>query len=94
MSMSVPITYQIRKKPNSTRGRFFSRLFVTRKVLPNKKSLSPQKSVRNLTDNPMATRGGKWSLKYKRSIDCNHARGFSQKQHCKYGRRKTYKVKK
>ena len=32
----------------------------------------------------------KWSLKYKRSIDCNHPRGFSQKQHCKYGR-KTYK---
>lgn len=31
----------------------------------------------------------KWSLKYKRSIDCNHPKGFSQKQHCKYGRRKT-----
>jgi hypothetical protein len=29
--------------------------------------------------------GGKWSLKYKRSIDCKHPRGFSQKQHCKYG---------
>ena len=33
-------------------------------------------------------RGGKWSLKYKRSIDCNHPKGFSQKQHCKYGRKK------
>ena len=31
----------------------------------------------------------KWSLKYKRSINCNHPKGFSQKQHCKYGRRKT-----
>ena len=29
----------------------------------------------------------KWSLKYKRSIDCNHPHGFSQKQHCKYGRK-------
>ena len=29
----------------------------------------------------------KWSLKYKRSIDCNHPKGFSQKQHCKYGRK-------
>ena len=32
----------------------------------------------------------KWSLKYKRSINCKRPRGFSQKQHCKYGR-KTYK---
>ena len=32
-------------------------------------------------------RGGKWSLKYKRSINCRKPRGFSQKQHCKYGRR-------
>jgi hypothetical protein len=29
----------------------------------------------------------KWSLKYKRSIDCNHPKGFSQRQHCKYGRK-------
>ena len=29
----------------------------------------------------------KWSLKYKRSINCKRPRGFSQKQHCKYGRR-------
>jgi septal ring factor EnvC (AmiA/AmiB activator) len=33
------------------------------------------------------TRRHKWSLKYKRSIDCNHPKGFSQKQHCKYGRK-------
>lgn len=32
-------------------------------------------------------RGGKWSLKYKRSINCRRPRGFSQRQHCKYGRR-------
>lgn len=31
--------------------------------------------------------GGKWSLKYKRSIKCNRPKGFSQKQHCKYGRK-------
>ena len=35
--------------------------------------------------------GGKWSLKYKRSINCNHPKGFSQKQHCKYGRPKMNK---
>jgi len=26
-----------------------------------------------------------WSMKYKGSIDCKRPRGFSQKQHCKYG---------
>jgi len=36
--------------------------------------------------------GGKWSMKYKKSINCNHPKGFSQKQHCKYGR-KTHKKK-
>lgn len=37
--------------------------------------------------NKRKQRGGKWSLKYKRSINCNRPRGFSQKQHCKYGRK-------
>ena len=31
--------------------------------------------------------GGKWSMKYKKSINCKRPRGFSQKQHCKYGRK-------
>ena len=33
-------------------------------------------------------KGGKWSTKYKRSINCKRPRGFSQKQYCKYGRKK------
>lgn len=33
-------------------------------------------------------KGGKWSAKYKRSINCKRPRGFSQKQYCKYGRKK------
>ena len=28
----------------------------------------------------------KWSMKYKKRIDCKRPKGFSQKQHCKYGR--------
>ncbi len=32
-------------------------------------------------------KGGKWSRKYKRSINCRRPRGFSQKQYCKYGRK-------
>ena len=34
------------------------------------------------------TRGGKWSTKYKRSINCRSPKGFSQKQYCKYGHKK------
>ena len=29
----------------------------------------------------------RWSLKYKRSINCKSPHGFSQKQYCKYGRK-------
>ena len=29
----------------------------------------------------------KWSNKYKKSINCKNPKGFSQKQHCKYGRK-------
>jgi len=35
---------------------------------------------------PTRKGGRKWSMKYKKSIDCNHPKGFSQRQHCKYGR--------
>jgi thiol-disulfide isomerase/thioredoxin len=31
---------------------------------------------------------GKWSRKYKKSINCNRPKGFSQKQYCKYSRNK------
>ena len=30
----------------------------------------------------------KWSIKYKKSINCNHPKGFSQRQYCKYGKTK------
>ena len=38
-------------------------------------------------------KGGKWTLKYKKSINCKKPKGFSQKQYCKYGR-KNSKIKK
>jgi len=43
--------------------------------------------------NKRKQRGGKWSLKYKRSINCKRPRGFSQRQHCKYGRKHNSKRK-
>ena len=36
----------------------------------------------------------KWSKKYKKSINCNKPKGFSQKQYCKFGRKSKRKVKK
>lgn len=38
----------------------------------------------------------KWSIKYKKSINCKKPKGFSQRQYCKYGRKNviyTRKVK-
>lgn len=32
--------------------------------------------------------GRKWSQRYKKSINCRNPKGFSQKQYCKYGRKK------
>ena len=45
-------------------------------------------SLRKRSSKRGATKKRKWSLKYKRSINCKHPKGFSQKQHCKYGRKK------
>lgn len=76
----------------------------TRKQKPKKKSASKSKNstkksnvnkIKNGTNKSNAKKqkpkkGGKWSLKYKRSINCKHPKGFSQKQHCKYGRKKKH----
>jgi thiol-disulfide isomerase/thioredoxin len=46
----------------------------------NNKTKHHKKSAKTLS-------GGKWSQKYKNSIDCSKPKGFSQKQYCKYGRK-------
>jgi thiol-disulfide isomerase/thioredoxin len=51
------------------------------KKRPRSKSTRRHKRTRS-------QRGGKWTLKYKKSINCKKPKGFSQRQHCKYGRRK------
>jgi thiol-disulfide isomerase/thioredoxin len=38
-------------------------------------------------------KGGKWTRKYKLSINCKKPKGFSQKQHCKYRNKNTRKNK-
>jgi hypothetical protein len=42
---------------------------------------------------PFKKKGGKWTRKYKTSINCKKPKGFSQKQYCKYGRTKKQTTK-
>ena len=37
--------------------------------------------------NTRKKKGKGWSAKYKQSINCRRPKGFSQRQHCKYGRK-------
>lgn len=55
--------------------------------ISKKKGVKKQPMRTRKNKNKRKQRGGKWSLKYKRSINCNRPRGFSQRQHCKYGRK-------
>ena len=38
-------------------------------------------------NSPRKNMKSRWSTKYKKSIDCNNPKGFSQKQFCKRKRR-------
>ena len=48
---------------------------------------SKNKNKYNFTSRSKSLKGGKWSRKYKKSINCRKPKGFSQKQYCKYGRK-------
>ena len=62
----------------------------------NDKNISKLSDKHNKTFKKRKQTGGKtrksgsrkWSRKYKRSINCRRPKGFSQKQYCKYGRKK------
>ena len=43
--------------------------------------------------NTRKKKGKGWSAKYKQSINCHRPKGFSQKQYCKYGRKKGRKTR-
>lgn len=49
---------------------------------------------KKLHNNLYNIHGGKWSDKYKKSINCKNPKGFSQKQHCKYGKKGGKKTRK
>lgn len=55
----------------------------------NRKYTMKTRKIKNKNKNKnLKTKKG-WSLKYKRSIDCKRPRGFSQRQYCNYGRKKS-----
>jgi hypothetical protein len=62
--------YKIRSNNNRSRSRSRSN--------NNNRSRSKNKSRTKLHH------GGKWTRKYKQSINCNSPKGFSQRQYCKY----------
>jgi len=49
-----------------------------------KKKLNKTKKLNKIKT---SKKSKKWSLKYKKSINCKNPKGFSQKQYCKYGRK-------
>lgn len=70
--------------PTSSAEHVYNRISKTRRhiVPPHKKSSHKKSSHKKVY------RGGKWTRKYKLSINCNRPKGFSQRQYCKYGRNK------
>ena len=78
---------------------FYERAYCSggSKHLRNGKKNGQSKTMRRQTMGGIRRPGGglsmkkrrhHWSAKYKRSINCSKPKGFSQRQHCKYGRKK------
>ena len=55
----------------------------SKKLMEGRKLMGGRKKTKNKKQ-----KGGKWSLKYKKSINCKRPKGFSQKQYCKYSRKR------
>lgn len=66
--------------PTSSSSDLYKRL--TKKLRSRTKTRSKTRSKHS------SKKGGKWSQKYKKSINCRRPKGFSQRQYCKYGRKK------
>lgn len=80
-----------KKSKNNTRKQKPKKPSANKSKNSTKKSNANKSNAKkNSTKKQKLKKGGKWSLKYKRSINCKHPKGFSQKQHCKYGRRKRH----
>lgn len=74
------INKMISTTPTSSAKHVYNRISTTKK-----QHRKPHKKTRH---NKKVHRGGKFSRKYKLSINCKNPKGFSQRQYCKYGRNK------
>ena len=58
----------------------------------DKKSMTyVKKTIKKSKNKKSKKKSKKWSKKYKKSINCKKPKGFSQKQYCKYRRKKSRK---
>jgi thiol-disulfide isomerase/thioredoxin len=72
--------------PTSSPEHVYNRLTNTH--ISSKKKSSMKGGKKRNTNKRALLKGGKWTRKYKKSINCKKPKGFSQKQYCKYGRKK------
>ena len=70
------------------------KIFRLRKEAEAMKDALIKKEKSDIEKGTKVMYGGKWSLKYKRSINCRKPKGFSQKQYCKKKNRKSKKKRK
>lgn len=75
--------------PTSSPENVYKRLSKTAKGKKERKTKSHNNHTNKKHRNKKhrSQKGGKWSRKYKSSINCSRPKGFSQKQYCKYGRK-------
>jgi thiol-disulfide isomerase/thioredoxin len=76
--------------PTSSAKHVYKRISTTKKhhYNPHHNKTHHYKTHHKKTrHNKRIHRGGKWSRKYKLSINCSKPKGFSQRQYCKYGRK-------
>ncbi len=81
--IELKINTVVSTSPTSSAKNVYNRILKSKKY---RKKNSRNKTHRKR--HKKTHKGGKWSRKYKLSINCNKPKGFSQKQYCKYGRNK------
>ena len=73
-------------KQNKTKKIFMSSNKKKQKAVVQYENRQRKQDLRDMMLGKIPLEGGKkrrWSLKYKRSINCKRPKGFSQKQYCK-----------
>ena len=73
------ITKMVSTAPTRSTKDVYNRILASEKRHKHRKSTNKHRKRQ---------KGGKWSRKYKSNINCRRPKGFSQRQYCKYGRKK------